>query len=141
MASSELEKSSNNREEIRTCPLGAVRFYLGQCGVAVLLKSSRCRVPAQRGWGCMSNQPAAGPERSSGGIGPRWFVEGVRRGVREAEWRASPPLIILPLSPSPSLTFSSLPVSAAFQSLLLFTAVMSQQILNTFNTLFPKLNS
>lgn len=60
----------------------------------------------------MSNQPAAGPERSSGGIGPRWFVEGVRRGVREAEWRASPPLIILPLSPSPSLTFSSLLVSS-----------------------------
>lgn len=39
---------------------------------------------AKRGWGCGSNQPAAGPERSSGGIGPCWWWEKQgRKGGRE----------------------------------------------------------
>lgn len=60
------------------------QVLFGVAGARCIWSRPAAESSAKHGWGCGSNQPDAGPERSSGGIGPRWWWEKEgRKGGRE----------------------------------------------------------
>lgn len=87
------------------------QVLFGVAGARCIWSRPAAESSAKRGWGCGSNQPAAGPERSSGGIGPRWWreKEGRKGGSGEGKAPSS-------LSLSFSLTFS-FPATACYLTL------------------------
>lgn len=92
------------------------QVLFGVAGARCIWSRPAAESSAKRSWGCESNQPTAGPERSSGGIGPCWWWEREgRKGGREG-WRVKrrgkKPITLL----SPSLTFS-FPAQACYSSL------------------------
>lgn len=105
------------------------QVLFGVAGARCIWSRPAAESSAKRSWGCESNQPTAGPERSSGGIGPCWWWEkegrkGGREGWREGGWverkKKTPPSLSL----SSSLTFS-FPARARYLNLV--TGVMSQK--------------
>ena len=63
------------------------QVLFGVAGARCIWSRPAAESSAKRGWGCGSNQPAAGPERSSGGIGPRWWWAEERREGEREKWR------------------------------------------------------